>query len=128
MSDFARRVNFATPARLISALALLLLTPTLVLADYQWRPLRIGAGGFVTGLDISADGSTRVVRTDTYGAYVWDTSQWKQLVTSTSMPTGDVGVEKNAGVYEIRVAPVSPSRLYMAYRGFVYRSTDRGAH
>jgi hypothetical protein len=48
-----------------------------------WHPLRIGAGGFLTGIDISADGSTRVVRADTYGAYVWESplSQWKQIVT-----------------------------------------------
>src|ERR1700730_590989 len=42
------------------------------LNDTTWRPLRIGAGGWLTGLDISTDGSTRVVRTDTYGAYIWD--------------------------------------------------------
>src|SRR3984885_5034417 len=57
----------------------------------EWRSLRIGAGGFVTGVDISSDGSTRVVRTDTYGAYIWDVSQdqWKQIVTSRSMPATD---------------------------------------
>src|SRR4029453_2610086 len=44
---------------------------------YTWKPLRIGAGGWLTGMDISADGSTRVVRTDTYGAYVWESTRWK---------------------------------------------------
>src|SRR5262249_29164220 len=39
----------------------------------------------------------------------------------------DVGVDKNAGVYEIRVAPSLPTRLYMAYRGYVYRSDSRGS-
>ena len=96
----------------------------------QWRSLRIGAGGFITGLDASSDGSTRVVRSDTYGAYIWDVSQnqWKQIVTSRSMPATDVAVDKNSGVYEIRVAPNLPTRLYMAYRGNVYRSDDRGNH
>jgi hypothetical protein len=96
----------------------------------QWRTLRIGAGGFITGLDASPDGSTRLVRTDTYGAYIWDVpqNQWKQLVTSRSMPPADLGVDKNSGVYEIRVAPNLPTRLYMAYRGNVYRSNDRGGH
>ena len=96
----------------------------------EWRSLRIGAGGFVTGVDISSDGSTRVVRTDTYGAYIWDVSQdqWKQIVTSRSMPATDLTVDKNSGVYEIRVAPNLPTRLYMAYRGDVYRSDDRGGH
>ena len=95
---------------------------------HVWRPLRIGAGGWLTGLDISGDGSTRVVRTDTYGAYAWQSGEWRQLVTSTSMPAEDVGPERNAGVWEIRVAPGNASRLYMSYRGRVYRSDDRGAH
>ena len=96
----------------------------------KWRPLKIGAGGWLTGIDISPDGSTRVVRADTYGAYIWDfnLAAWKQIVTSNSMPTADVGVDKNSGVYEIRVAPSLPARLYMAYRGYVYRSDDRGNH
>ena len=104
--------------------------PTLGRAEcpgcYTWKPLRIGAGGWLTGLDLSPDGATRLVRTDTYGAYVWDTSEWRQVVTAASLPSADVGVEKNAGVYEIRVAPSQVSRLYMAYRGYVYRSDDQG--
>ena len=37
----------------------------------NWLPLRIGAGGFLTGIDIAPD-DTMVVRTDTYGAYIWN--------------------------------------------------------
>ena len=99
-------------------------------SNTNWHPLRIGAGGFLTGIDISPDGSTRVVRADTYGAYIWESSlaEWRQVVTSSSMPAADVGVDRNSGVYEIRVAPSLPARLYMAYRGYVYRSDDRGNH
>ena len=94
-----------------------------------WRTLRIGAGGSLTGLDISPDGSTRVVRADTYGAYIWDDarSQWIQLVTTSSMSAFDVGVDSGEGVYEIRVAPHLPTRLYMAYRGSIYRSDNSGS-
>jgi photosystem II stability/assembly factor-like uncharacterized protein len=99
-------------------------------SSMKWHPLRIGAGGFLTGLDISPDGSTRVVRADTYGAYIWDSNpnSWRQIVTSNSMPAADVGVDMNVGVYEIRIAPNLPARLFMAYRGYVYRSDDRGNH
>jgi hypothetical protein len=90
-----------------------------------WKPLRIGAGGYVTGLDVASDG-TKVVRTDTYGAYLWDSIQWKQLITSNSMPADDVTVERSAGVYEIRIAPSDSSIFYMSYRGYVYRSNDLG--
>lgn len=94
-----------------------------------WWPLRVGGGGWLTGIDISADGTTRVVRTDTYGAYVWDSrrSHWRQLVNKLSMPAANDAVDVNAGVYEIRVAPTLPTRLYMAYRGYVYRSDDGGS-
>ena len=76
-----------------------------------------GAGGYLTGLDISADGSTRLVRTDTYGAYIWNdpSYQWMQLVTKSSMAAIDIKVDITAGVYEIRVAPNLPTRLCMAY-------------
>ena len=53
------------------------------------RPIDIGAGGFVTGMDVAPDG-VMVVRTDTYGAYIWNGAQWQQLVTATSMPSSFV--------------------------------------
>jgi hypothetical protein len=92
---------------------------------YTWKPLRIGAGGWLTGMDIAPDG-TKVVRADTYGAYVWSGSEWKQLVTALSMPFEDVGMDHNYGVYEIRIAPGNSNRLYMMYGGAVYRSDNRG--
>src|SRR3989442_3209103 len=121
------------PRRPLLALALLAFLLTLVQqpattaaqSQVTWKPLRIGAGGWLTGIDISTDGSTRVVRTDTYGAYIL-TTQWQQLVTATSMPATDATVDKNAGVYEIRIAPGTPTRLYMAYRGYIYRSNNSG--
>jgi hypothetical protein len=95
---------------------------------YNWKPIRIGAGGWLTGIDIAPDG-TKVVRADTYGAYVWDAAEWRQLVTSDSMPAEEVAViGGGTGVYEIRIAPSNTQRFYMFYRGCVYRSDDRGRH
>ena len=100
-------------------------TPT---AALEWRPLRVGAGGYLTGLDISPDGKVKLVRADTYGAYAWNPSrrQWRQLVTAQSMPASDRVLHDNPGVYEIRVAPSDSARFYMAFDGFVYRSDDAG--
>jgi photosystem II stability/assembly factor-like uncharacterized protein len=97
-------------------------------ASSEWRPLRVGAGGYLTGLDISPDGKVKLVRTDTYGAYAWNPSrrEWRQLVTAQSMPESDRFLHDNPGVYEIRVAPSDPERFYMAFDGFVYRSDDAG--
>ena len=36
-----------------------------------WQTLDVGAGGCLTGIDIAPD-DTMVVRTDTYGAYIWN--------------------------------------------------------
>lgn len=92
-----------------------------------WHTLKIGAGGFVTGIDIAPDG-TKVVRTDTYGAYIWDirSSTWKQLVTTYSMPKADASLDSAGGVYGIAIAPGQPARLYMLFNGYVYRSDDSG--
>ncbi|HUO50194.1 MAG TPA: fibronectin type III domain-containing protein, partial [Candidatus Paceibacterota bacterium] len=90
-----------------------------------WKPLRIGAGGWIVGMDIAPDG-TKVIRTDTYGAYWWNGAQWVQLVTSASLPASDVQVGQGQGVYEIRIAPSNTSRFYMVYNGYVYRSDNHG--
>ena len=92
----------------------------------NWLPLRIGAGGYLTGIDIAPD-DTMVVRTDTYGAYIWNGSEWQQLVTSLSMPAANVDTGNAEGVYEIRIAPSNTNILYMEYLGQVYRSSDKGA-
>jgi len=104
-------------------------TPVPAAGSTKWRLWRIGAGGFLTGMDVADDG-TMVVRTDTYGAYIWNetAAEWQQLMTRTSMPVGDVGHETDAqtGVYEIVIAPSDSNRIYMALNGFVFKSTNRG--
>lgn len=90
-----------------------------------WTNLHIGAGGFLTGLDIHTDG-TKVTRTDTYGAYRWDNNIWTQIVTMQSMPSAFSGRELFDGVNEIRIAPSNSRRFYMNYSGNMFRSDDRG--
>jgi hypothetical protein len=91
-----------------------------------WQTLKIGAGGVLSGIDVAPDG-TMVVRTDTYGAYIWNGSQWQQLVTATSMPAAIVTPNSNnVGVYEIQIASSNSNILYMMYLGDVFKSTDKG--
>lgn len=94
----------------------------------SWRTLKIGAGGFITGIDIASDG-TKVVRTDVYGAYVYDAaaSVWQQIVTASSMPPASVETGSGQGVYEIAIAPNNSQRLYMMFDGAIFRSDNRGA-
>jgi photosystem II stability/assembly factor-like uncharacterized protein len=115
-----------------------------------WSILKIGGGGFLTGTSISGD-NTYVVRTDTYGVYIWNpnatapkgnaggTGAWQQLVNSSSMPSTFVTHAQlyNTGVFEIQIAPSNSSVMYMVYPVFltntypsksgIYKSTDKGA-
>lgn len=95
--------------------------------QYIWKTLKTGAGGWITGIDISADGSVVVSRTDVGGAYLWHeaTKSWKQIVTADSMP--DESYRSFGGVLSIVTAPSKPQRLYMAFNGSIYRSNDSGA-
>lgn len=97
---------------------------------YAWKPVAIGGGGFITGIDMDASGATRLARTDVHGAYLWqeDRDRWVQLVTSASVPEAFLTPDgANEGVFEIVAAPGDPARIYMALKGQVLRSHDRGA-
>ena len=98
--------------------------------NFTWKPLRIGAGGYVTGLDIAPDG-TKVVRCDSAGAFIWSTtnSQWQPLLTSATMPAGEWGHEVTTatGVYEVALAPTNTSRIYVIFNNRLFRSNDKGA-
>jgi BNR/Asp-box repeat len=93
-----------------------------------WKPLKVGAGGLITGIDIARDG-TKVIRTDTYGAYVRKpgTLAWNQLVSVNSIAPTDAIIQNAQGVYEIAIAPSRTSRFYMYWNGRVYRTDDSGA-
>jgi photosystem II stability/assembly factor-like uncharacterized protein len=95
--------------------------------QYVWKTLKTGAGGWITGIDISTDGSVVVSRTDVGGAYRWNetTLSWTQIVTADSMP--DESYRSFGGVLSIVTAPSKPQRLYMAFNGSIYRSNDAGA-
>jgi hypothetical protein len=83
---------------------------------YTWKPLKTGAGGWVTGIDIHPDGDVVYAHTDTGGAYRWDEStlSWKQIVTANSMPDEQFGAYD--GVVSLVAAPSEKNRAYMAWR------------
>jgi hypothetical protein len=94
---------------------------------YTWKPMKIGGGGWVTGLDISStEKNLMFVRTDVSGAYRWNavTASWKQVVTSTSMPVSSVNYGKYAGVDSLVSAPKNPDIAYMAFAGLPYGETE----
>jgi len=74
---------------------------------------------------MSADGLTKIIRTDTYGAYILNGSTWAPLYTVANMPAADVGLTLDHPPYSLAVAPSQSNRIYMVFRGRVYRSDDR---
>ncbi len=114
-------------------------------STYDWQPVRIGGGGWVTGLVVHPTTPDLVVaRTDVGGAYKWDaaTASWIQLVTAERFPadfinttSGNPGVSRTAAyqVESVALAPSDPSRLFLAVgsntssAGRLFRSTDGGA-
>lgn len=117
---------------LLRVLVVTVLATCPAFSDYRfektsWRQLRIGGGGFVTGLDIAVDG-TLVIRTDTYGGYRWNPSAtlWEPLIKASNMPPPYNSDVHSGGVYEIAIAQSNPSILYMAFAGSVFRSSDKG--
>lgn len=92
--------------------------------DAAWQPVPVGAGGYLTGIDVAPDG-TIVVRTDTYGAYLLqEDGTWQQLITAGSMPGADL--PGGTGVLEIQVADSNSDIMYMIYQGEVFRSESKG--
>ncbi|GAB4217487.1 MAG: hypothetical protein OHK0022_59800 [Roseiflexaceae bacterium] len=58
-------------------------------ANYTWKPLKIGGGGFVTGIAIHPTTANLIyVRTDVGGAYKWNnsTQTWSQILLANRVP------------------------------------------
>jgi photosystem II stability/assembly factor-like uncharacterized protein len=113
-------------------------------ASYQWKPVKLGGGGFVTGMAIHpSKGGPTYCRTDVGGAYKLVDGKWQQLITTQSVPLdvrntdySDIGVGVNrVGCYaveSIAIAPSDPNILLIAagdttdHPGVLLKSTDAG--
>ncbi|PAW76233.1 MAG: sialidase [Verrucomicrobia bacterium Tous-C9LFEB] len=129
--------RFGELITLFAALLALPLQAADLSADYAWKPLKIGGGGWVVGMDISPTEKNLIyVRTDVSGAYRWNaaTSSWKRIVTAESMPPDSVEYGKYAGVDSLVSAPKDPDIAYMSFGGKpwgevdgqIFKSTNRG--
>jgi hypothetical protein len=101
----------------------------------QWIPARVplGAGGYITGFDFSADGSRMMCWADVFGCYVRDKGddQWHPLFTTRSLQHEDyVDTAWNlaktlasgiGGTLQGRIAPSNRDRLYASLNGLMYR-------
>ena len=117
-------------------------------AEYVWKPVRLGAGGFVTGIVIHPlDPDVRYCRTDVGNAYRWDANlkEWIPLVvrtsTGTGVPASVAAAPSKIGVEAIAIDPKDVNVVLISFpvrysnsdkaslnslAGAVFRSTDRG--
>ncbi|MEM1450382.1 MAG: hypothetical protein AAGI22_14795 [Planctomycetota bacterium] len=96
----------------------------------SWEPLKIGAGGFVTGAD-AADDDTVVFRTDTSGAYLWDPAAGRFEDLVGRIDPDLVQPFERRGTFEALVARGDSNRIWLLQElgtenGFLLRSDDRG--
>jgi len=118
--------------KLFPVIAVLLFSSPLVAqqdlsANYQWKPIKIGGTGFVTGAISSAtDSSLRFARTDVGGFYRWNEgdNEWTQLLTSDRF--SDVtSWQDETGVESIALGSDNQT-VYAATLNRIYRSSDGG--
>ncbi len=114
-------------------------------ANYSWDPIRVGNGGWATGIDIHPSGSPIYFRSDVGGAYRLNDAgtEWIQVVTEFSMPAEEVNhnaeiwnANTYGGVLSIVSAPSDADRAYMVFQttvpipsdevGCVFSSVDQG--
>lgn len=112
---------------------------------YEFRPILIGGGGFVTGLAIHPDpDGTAYARTDVGGMYRRDGERWTQLFTADALPPAALAFSGGKGAFgvarhhayhvsAIAIDPADPDFLlavagrFKDLPGMVLRSRDRGA-
>jgi photosystem II stability/assembly factor-like uncharacterized protein len=113
-------VVFAT--LLISSLAVHAQVQDLT-ANYLWKPVRIGAGGWVTGMVLHPlDPNVRYLRTDVGNAYRWDIATQSWLPMRLANPDGSgihAPVETSSpsgyGIDAIAVDPANTSTVYLTF-------------
>jgi photosystem II stability/assembly factor-like uncharacterized protein len=113
----------------------------------NWQPVRIGAGGFVTGFVTHLlDPNVRYCRTDVGNAYRWDNTHHEWIPMLVSNHTGAIGMPASAapvsaGVESIALDPENKKVVFIAsmstysadvpsehhaVKGSVFKSVDGG--
>jgi hypothetical protein len=91
--------------------------------SYLWKPVRIGAGGWVVGMVLHPlDPTIRYLRTDVGNAYRWDTATQSWAPMRLANPDGSGIHDPSAtsspstyGIDAIAVDPTNPSIVYLTF-------------
>ncbi len=102
---------------------------------YEWKSVKIGGGGFVTGIALPPkQPQVPYIRTDVGGAFRWqpETQSWVQLLRGDNVPE-----TVSRSIESIAIAPQDPNIVYLAagaytqvknqqVPGSMLKSRDRG--
>ena len=100
--------------------------------SYNWKQLKIGAGGFVTGVVIHPTvAGLMYIRTDVGGAYkLGPNDTWQQLITASAVPSP---TQQDYNVESIALSKSNAQTLYIAVgdnlsspTGRILKSTNQG--
>lgn len=96
--------------------------------QYKWDSVRIGGGGYVTGMIIHPTEPNLIyIRTDVGGAYRWNASTESWIPIADDPNVGGV-MESYSGVESIAVDPNDPNVVYMCvgiYRKQQFKAWDQ---
>lgn len=99
--------------------------------SYVFRQAPLGAGGFVIGMDISADGTRMIHWADVWNGYIRDAGDdmWRLMLrddnlSSTEWNPRPSTTTTDSGIYSARIAPSNKDVIYCSYNGFIYKTTD----
>ncbi|UUR06969.1 WD40/YVTN/BNR-like repeat-containing protein [Sphingomonas glaciei] len=134
-NDVLGATNIASPDNAAIAQPSLRLPKTADFKSVTQAQVPIGAGGFVSGIDMSADGDLVACRTDVTNAYLRRRSDrhWAPLFAPETMqkrdydPLPDYGDKADGiGVAGIRIAPSDKNIIYASFCGYLWKSKDGG--
>ena len=109
------------------------LSPAFGADNYAWDSVRMGGGGFVTGIIASKSEQGLVyARTDVGGAYRWDGQAEEWISLNNWVSADELGF---LGVESVAIDETSPNKVYILVgtsyfnngRTAVLRSSDYGA-
>jgi len=149
MPQSCRAFHFTCATICLTFLALTVYVPVFA-ADltnaYNWKPVKIGAGGFMRGMAV--DASTKAVkyaRGDVDNLYRWDglSKTWSPTKVEGAFPSNVTAAPTQAGCGAIAIDPLNPkvvlaaftfsrsadiSAVYPSVGLNIYRSIDGGRH
>jgi hypothetical protein len=106
-----------------------------LIGSFNFRQAPLGAGGFVTGLDFSSDGTRMIHWTDVWNGYIRDAGddRWRLMLRMDNLsatewePKPSPGFSSaGEGISAARIAQSNKSLILATWNGFLYVTRNAG--